>query len=285
MKILIAGATGLIGSELTKQCLAGGIGVNYLTTSKDKIWDRPNHKGFYWDPNKGRVDAAAFMGVTAVINLAGASIAKKWDRAEKEKILQSRVQSANCIYNFLKTNKTGVSHYISASGASIYPNSKTKLYHEGYDGVDSTFLANVVVAWEAAADKFKTLNIAVAKVRTGVVIAKKDSVLQKMATPIKKGFGAVLGSGKQWLSWVHVYDIAGVYLHILKKGLSGVYNGVAPNPVTNKKMTHCIADIEKKSIFLPKVPGFIVRLLLGEMAVLALKGQLVSSRKIQDSGY
>ena len=285
MKVLITGATGLIGTQLTKECHKAGISVNYLTTSKDKIEDTPNYKGFYWNPYEGEIDKNAFTDVTTIINLVGASISKRWTKSYRETILKSRTTTTNLIYDTLKNTKTNVEHFISASGVSIYPNSESRLYTEKNTAVDTTFLADVVQKWESAADQFKNLDIRVAKVRTGVVLAEDEGAFPKLVKPIEKGFGAALGSGKQWMSWIHIDDIVCVYIHILKNGLRGVYNATAPNPVTNEKMTRKIAAYLNKDLWLPNVPGFVLRLVLGKMAVLVTKGQLVSSKKLEESGY
>ncbi|SRX53980.1 TIGR01777 family oxidoreductase [Aequorivita sp. CIP111184] len=284
-KVLITGATGLIGRELIKQCHQEGISVNYLTTSKEKIKNTDNYKGFYWNPQKREIDLNAFEGITAIINLAGASISKRWTKKYKKVIIDSRVESMNFIYETLQNLEHNIEHFISASGISIYPNSKTKLYTEEDTEVDDTFLADVVIAWEAAAVKFKDLGMEVSKVRTGIVLAKEEGALPQIAKPIKLGVGAPLGSGEQWQSWIHIEDIAGIYLFILKNQLEGKFNAVAPNPVQNKKMTKLIASKLDCPLWLPNIPAFALKLLLGEMSVLVLEGQLVSSHKIEELGY
>lgn len=284
-KILITGATGLIGSELTKQCLDAGISVNYFTTSLEKIKKTENHNGFYWNPKNGQIDEKAFEGVTAIINLVGATIAKRWTKKYKKVILDSRVESMALIYDTLQRIEHDVSHFISASGVNIYPNSETKLYTEESEEVDDNFLAEVVVSWENAAANFKNLGMEVTKVRTGMVLAKNDGALPKLVKPIKLGFGAPLGNGNQWQSWIHIDDIVGIYLFILKNQLEGVYNAVAPNPVQNKKLTKLIATQFGNPLWLPNVPAFALNLVLGEMSVLVVEGQLVSSKKIEELGY
>ncbi len=284
-KVLITGATGLIGSELIKQCHQDGISVNYLTTSKEKIKNTDNYKGFYWNPKKKKIDIKAFEGVNAIINLAGATISKRWTKKYKKVILNSRVHSMNFMYETLQNLDHNIEHFISASGISIYPNSKTKLYTEEDEEIDNTFLAEVVIAWEAAAVKFKNLGMEVSKVRTGIVLAKEEGALPQMIKPIKLGLGAPLGSGEQWQSWIHIEDIAGIYLFILKNQLEGKFNAVAPNPVQNKKMTKLIASKLDSPLWLPNIPAFAIKLLLGEMSVLVLEGQLVSSHKIVQLGY
>lgn len=285
MNVLIAGATGLIGRQLTSYCLDEGITVHYLTTRKEKIENKENYKGFYWDPSNNVIDKNALNEVTVIINLAGATIAKRWTESYKKTILNSRVESAEILYDALASGDHMVTQYISASGVSIYPNHKTKLYQEDETETGDNFLADVVVAWERAADRFSKLGLRVAKLRTGVVFAKEEGAFPKIKDPIQKGLGAPLGSGDQWLSWIHINDIASMYLHVLRNGLEGVYNAVSPNPVTNKNLTFKIASILNKNIWLPNVPGFMLKLILGEMAVLVLEGQLVSCKKIERTGF
>lgn len=284
-KVLITGATGLIGSELVRQCHTEGIVVNYLTTSKEKIENSEKYQGFYWNPKDGKIDINAFDGVTAIINLVGATISKRWTKKYKKVILDSRVESMKLLYETLKKIDHNVVHFISASGVSIYPNSRTKLYTEEDTEVDNTFLAEVVVAWEAAAIKFRDLGMEVSKVRTGMVLAKEEGALPQLVKPIKLGLGAPLGSGEQWQSWIHIKDIAGIYLFILTNQLEGKYNAVAPNPVQNKKMTKMIAAKLESPLWLPNIPAFSLKLLLGEMSILVLEGQLVSSHKVEELGY
>src|SRR5690606_7534956 len=200
-------------------------------------------------------------------------------------IIDSRVQSMKLIYETLQNIEHTIEHFISASGVSIYPNSKTKLYTEEDTEVDNTFLAEVVVAWEAAAVEFKSLGMEVSKVRTGLVLAKEEGALPQLVKPIKLGLGAPLGSGEQWQSWIHIEDIAGIYLFILMNQLEGKLNAVAPNPVQNKKITKLIASKLDSPLWLPNIPAFALKLLLGEMAILVLEGQLVSSHKIEQLGY
>jgi len=285
MRVLITGATGLVGSNIAKKCIGKGIKVNYLTTSKDKIENKQNYKGFYWDPTNSEFDENCLDGVDAIIHLAGASIAKRWTSSYKEEIIDSRVETAKLLYNSLKSSNRHISQFISASAVGIYPSSLQKLYTEDDSKIDDSFLAEVVEKWEAAADSFKDLNIKVAKVRTGLVLAKNGGALQKMKEPADFNLGAAFGSGKQWQSWIHIEDLADLYMHILDNGLEGVYNGVAPNPVTNTELMEGIAKQLDKNVWLPNVPAIALKVALGDMSTVVLSSQLVSSDKIEKTGF
>ncbi|WP_034923310.1 TIGR01777 family oxidoreductase [Gillisia sp. CAL575] len=285
MRVLITGATGLVGSNIANKCIKKGIEVNYLTTSKDKIENKPNYKGFYWNASKNEIDANCITDVDAIIHLAGASIAKRWTSSYKEEIIDSRVETAKLIFNTLKSSENSVSQFISASAIGIYPSSLQKLYTEEESNKDDSFLTEVVEKWEAAADRFKELKIKVSKVRTGLVLAKDGGALQKMKEPADFNLGAAFGSGKQWQSWIHIEDLANLYIHILEKNLVGVYNGVAPNPVTNSELMEGIAKQLDKNVWLPNVPAIALKVALGDMSTVVLSSQLVSSDKIENTGF
>ncbi len=285
MRILIAGATGLIGKELVSQCEHRDIQVHYLTTRTSKVEESENYKGFYWNPKKGEIDSLALQGVDAIVNLAGASISKRWTSKHKKNILSSRIDTAKLLLETLRGQDHSVKHYLSASGIGVYPSSYDHLYHETYHGAANTFLGKVVQEWEAAADAFESLNIRVTKVRTGMVLSEKGGALPKLLKPIKLGIGSPLGNGEQWQSWIHLQDVAAIYLHLLENEISGVFNAVSPNPVTNKKLVQTLAQFTESSLWLPNVPGFVLKLVLGEMASVVLESQLVSAEKITEAGY
>lgn len=283
--ILITGATGLVGQEIVKQCHDQNITVHYLSTSKSKLEDQPNYKGFYWNPSSGEIDINCFKGVEVIINLAGATIAKRWTNAYKEEILKSRVEALQLLYNTIKTENITIKHLVSASAIGIYPNSLTHYYEEDFNDFDNRFLSNVVTSWEDKADQFKSLNIKVSKIRIGIVLSEKGGALPQLVKPIQWFVGSALGSGNQWQSWIHIEDIAAIFMYVVKHNLEGVFNAVAPNAVTQKDMVKSIAKEVKRPILLPAVPSFILKLVLGEMSALVLESQRVSSKKIEDLGF
>lgn len=285
MRVLITGATGLIGSKLSALCLEKGIEVNYLTTSKSKIEEKDNYKGFYWDPKSEEIEKGCLEGVKTIIHLAGASIAEPWSKSYKRTIIKSRTETAALLFRTLKETPHQVQDFISASAIGVYPSSLEKLYFEDDHKVADNFVGEVVEKWEAAADRFESIGLDVAKIRVGLVLAENGGMLEKIKKPISLNMGAALGSGKQWQSWIHLDDLAGIFLFAIENELNGVYNAVAPNPVTNKELTKELADKMGKSVWLPNVPAFALKTLLGEMSQIVLSSQLVSCKKIEEHGY
>lgn len=283
--ILITGATGLVGSALVNHLLQKKYSIHYLTTSRDKIKNTPNHKGFYWNLNENYIDKECLNGVETIVHLAGTSINKRWTKAYKKEIIDSRVQSAAVLYQLLKTTPNSVKHFISASGTAIYPERYDYSYAENDTQHDHRFLAQVVQLWEQAANQFSQLDITVSKVRTGVVFANKNSALQEIIKPIKYGFGAALGTGNQLLSWIHLSDLIQIYTLIIENNLSGVVNAVSPNAITNKQLTQNIAQKLKKPLLLPNIPKFMLKMLLGERSILVLKSENIQPKKLQELPY
>ncbi len=285
MKILITGATGLVGNELVSLLLQNGVSVNYLTVSKNKIEDEANYKGFYWNPAQGIIDENCLMGVDAIIHLAGANIAKRWTKNYKQEIIESRILSSNLIYKALKSNHHQVKQIVSASAIGIYPDSLNNEYTEETQSVDDSFLGNVVLKWEQSIDKFKSLDIKVCKLRTGLVLSNKGGALMQMLKAIKLGLGAPFGTGKQFQSWIHIHDLVAMYFCAVQNQWEGVFNAVAPNPATNKELTAKIAKKLKKPLFLPSIPQFLMRLVFGEMHIILFTSQNVKSGKSEKNGF
>ena len=285
MKVLITGATGLIGKELVSLLLQNGISVNYLTTSKNKIVNKLNYSGFYWSPEQGIIDENCLMGVDSIINLAGANISKRWTNSYKQEIIESRLLSSALLFKAIKNNPNQVKQIVSASGTSIYPNSDTVIYDENSTQVNNSFLGNVVIKWEESTDKFASLGLKVCKLRTGIVLSTKGGALVEMLKTIKIGLGSSFGSGKQIQTWIHIHDIAALYYFAIKNNLDGVYNAVSPNPVSNEELTVAISKVLKKPLFMPNIPKFIMKLILGEMHELLFENRNLSAKKIIDKGF
>ncbi|MEM0542120.1 TIGR01777 family oxidoreductase [Flavobacterium sp. j3] len=285
MKILITGATGLIGSELVNLLLEKKHTVHFLTTSKSKIVNQPNFQGFYWNPQEGKIDERCLHEVDVIVHLAGATIAKRWTKAYKQEIIESRTLSSELLFNLVKKVPNQVKQVVTASGTAIYPESFSKIYDENTIDSEDSFLSNVVKKWEESVDTFNTLGIQVCKLRTGIVFSNKGGALPEMVAPVKLGFGAALGSGKQVQSWIHLSDLVAMYYFVIEHKLEGIYNAVSPQPVSNKQLTQTIAKTLKKSLWLPNIPEFVMKLSLGEMSYLLFSSKKLSSKKIEDAGF
>jgi len=285
MTILVTGATGLVGSELVTQLLKEGHTIHYLTTSQSKLVQKNNYKGFYWNPTLQEIDVNAIDQVDVIIHLAGASVSKKWSQAYKEEILTSRVFSTQLLFNTLQSNPHQVKQIIAASAVGIYPSSLTKIYHETDTKIDGSFLGEVVSEWEKQVNCFSSLGIVTTKIRIGIVLAKNGGALSEMIKPIRFGFGAALGSGKQYQSWIHLLDLIAIFKFVLEYQKEGVYNAVAPYPISNLELTRAIAKTLNKPLFLPPVPKFILQVLLGEMHTIVTSSQHVSCMKLLDEGF
>ena len=285
MRVLITGATGLIGQEIVKLCHEKDIKVNYLTTSKSKIVQEENYKGFYWNPKAKEIDADCFKEVDAIVHLAGATVSKRWTPSYKKEILSSRTETTALLVNTLRESTHTVKQVVSASAIGIYPDSLINYYDESHNEISSSFLGQVVSVWEQASDEFLKLNITVSKIRIGLVLSNKGGALMEIVKPIKFGLGAAFGNGKQWQSWIHIHDLANLFLYVLQNNLSGVFDGVAPNPTSNSELTKTAASVLHKPLFMPNIPKFFMKLILGEMHILLFESQRVSSKKIADEGF
>ena len=285
MNILITGATGLIGSKLTNDLLLNGYAVNYLTTRKSQIKSNPKINGYYWNPEKNIIDLECFKNVDTIINLAGSNIAKRWSDSNKLDILNSRIKSLNLLKHSISNNKINIKKIISASAIGIYPSSVDNVYKENESLISDSFLGKVVCQWESAVNSFKDLEIDVVIVRIGLVLSRDGGILSKSILPILYGFGSFFGNGNQWQSWIHFQDISNIFYHILKYDLSGVFNGVSPNPVTNKTFTKKIAKFLNRPLLLPNLKKWMMRLLLGEMHTIIFESQNVSCEKLTKSKF
>ena len=285
MKILITGATGLIGKKLTADLLSKGYSVNYLTTRKSKIKSSKQINGYYWDPEKDIIDLQCFKNVDTIINLAGSNIAKRWTNPNKLEILKSRTQSLILLRDSIVKNNLKIKKIISASAIGIYPNSYDRVYSENNNLISNNFLGKVVNEWELAVSSFNDLKIEIAIVRIGLVLSKDGGILSKSLLPIKLGFGSFFGSGNQWQSWIHIQDISNIFCHILKNDLVGIFNGVSPNPITNKDFTIKLAKFLNRPLLLPKIPKWLMSLILGEMHIIIFESQNIACDRLNKTEF
>jgi uncharacterized protein (TIGR01777 family) len=281
--ILLTGGSGLVGSVLTKALLDKGYTVSHLSRKPGK---NPQVKTFLWDVNKGQIDPACIEGVDTVVHLAGAGIAeKRWTKKRKQEIINSRTQSIGLIYHLLKNRKHEVKTIVSASATGYYSNRGDELLTEN-SAPAHDFMGQCCIQWEQAVDEGKELGLRIAKYRTGVILNEKGGALPQLALPVKFGFGAPLGSGKQWIPWIHLQDVVALYLRgIENDDMAGVYNMVAPNSVTNRQLTQAVAKQLHRPLWMPKVPAFALKLVLGEMSIVVLGSTKASAQKIEEAGF
>ncbi len=284
MNILITGGTGLIGNQLTELLERKGHRVNILTRSETNIAKHLYH----WDLKSGFVEKAALENIQAVIHLAGAGIVdEKWTDDRKQEIINSRIRPLEVLEKAFTAVGELPKTIVSASAIGIYgfDTGEQKLTEESTKSEE--YIGKVVQEWENAIDLFaQKLKIRCVKLRIGIVLDKNGGALPQMALPVKLFVGSPLGSGKQWISWIHSADLCKMFAEAVENPVyNGVYNAVAPNPVTNSVFTKTLGQVLKKPIWAPNVPAFALKLILGERAQLVLGGNRVSSEKISNIGY
>lgn len=282
-KVLIAGGSGLVGSRLTDILMDHGYEVWHLSrqgTTGNWV------KSIQWDVENQDLDPSKLEGVDYVINLTGAGIAdEKWTDQRLKIIRDSRVQSNLLLKNCIAQLNKKPEKFISASAVGYYGFQTSEKIFTEEDSPGNDLLASICLDWEKSADEIADLGIPTAKIRIGIILTDDGGALPRMEEPIRWGVGAALGSGKQYMPWIHIDDICNLFLHIIEKNLEGVYNGVAPNPVNNKEFTNLLAKAMDKRILLPNIPSFILRLILGSRADLILKGSRISCEKVKNSGF
>jgi len=280
--ILITGANGLIARKLAEK-LDKEYTVRFLTRKKKKAHE------FEWDLKKGTVDQAAFDNVSHIIHLAGANISeKRWTDERKKELISSRVDSARLLMEGVRNRNIKLKSFISASGINYYGTETTEKIYTEEDPAGKDFLSEVVVLWEQVADEFTENGLAerVVKLRTAVVLSEKEGALKKLMVPVEYGIGSPLGTGKQYMPWIHLEDIASMYEYAVKNNsVEGAYNAVAPQHTTNAAFTKEVAGILNRPFIMPNVPAFLLKLIFGELSVAVLEGSRASAKKIMDSGF
>ncbi len=280
--VLITGATGMIGKKLVPTLVEKGYKVSMLSRRAKPL---PNTRVFLWNVADQTIDTGCFEGVTTIIHLAGENIAsKRWTQERKQQILRSRTDSTRLLYKGLASCSHNVEALISASAVGYYGDRGDEILTETSQPGDN-FLAKCCVKWEAAVDEGALQNLRIVKLRTGFILDKKDGGLPLMALPVKAFVGAPIGSGKQWIPWIHIQDMVNLYIHALENQLQGVYNATAPNPVTNTTFTRNIAEILGRPVWPINVPEALLKTAMGEMSTVALSSTNTSAQKVLDSGF
>lgn len=282
--ILITGGTGLVGKKLQQQLLSKGYGVKILSSNKKKC---DNNTVFYWDITTKTIGENSVENVDYIIHLAGANIADgKWTTKQKQLIIDSRTITTQLLYETLKKRNHQLKAFISASATGYYGAITTAtIFNEGNSAAND-FLGVTCKKWEESVNEFSSIGIRTVILRTGIVLSKNGGAIKKLLRLAELGLAAALGSGKQYFPWIHIDDLCNMYVKVIEdENISGVYNAVAPQHITNFEFTKALTRSVKKPFFMPNIPTFAIKLLLGEMAIILLEGSRVSAEKIIQTGF
>jgi uncharacterized protein (TIGR01777 family) len=281
--VLITG-TGLIAAQLAEKLTKKGYNVTFLSRGEDPS---SPYKIYTWDIKKQKIDAEAIANADYIVHLAGSNIAEqRWTKERKKIIVDSRVDSSNLLFSEIKKQKKALKAFITASGVGYYGAVTTDKIFSENDIPATDFLGITCKKWEKSTIAFQKLGIRTVIIRTGIVLAKKDSALDKMLTPIKMGIGSPIGSGKQYMPWIHIDDICNIYIKAIEDiNMHGAYNSAASDQKNNEEFLHTIAKVLHKPFWFPSIPSFAIRILFGEMADILLKGSRVSNKKLLQSGF
>mgnify|MGYP002639546011 CR=1 FL=1 len=288
-KVLISGGTGLVGQAITAILDNNHYEVAYLSRSKKET----ARKIFLWNPEKAEIDPEAIEYADVIIHLAGENISSgQWTVAQKKKIISSRVESTKLLENAIQSADKKPVAFVSASAIGYYGSITTdKVFSEG-DAAGKDFLAETVIKWENSVKQIHQIGIPTAILRIGVVMSKKGGALPKMLLPVKWGIGSAIGTGKQWVPWIALEDLARLFLFVIESRISKtsskdltIYNAVSPSEINNRDLMKQLAKALNKPFFMPAVPGFIFKMLYGEMSTILLEGSRVSAQKLQEEGF
>lgn len=282
--ILITGATGLIGSKLIPSLLKKGYNISILSRSAKSI---SNVKTYVWDIDQNILPQEAIDNADCIIHLAGANVGtSKWTDSRKQQIIDSRTKSGELLFDRIQRSDSKLDLFITASAVGYYGLATSEKIFTEKDEAANDFFGEVGAAWESILDQTKSLQIRSVALRIGVVLAKEDGALPKMSIPLKFGFGTPIGDGKQYVPWIHIDDIVALFVKTIEEhSINGIYNASAPEHVTNHQFMKSLCHVRKR-LFIPiGIPAFLLRLALGEMANIVLKGSRVSTDKILNSGF
>lgn len=287
--ILITGGTGLVGKALTKMLIEKNYKVIILSRSLKNKVNTPEISYALWDVEKQTIDIEAISKADGIIHLAGAGVVdKRWTSAYKKEILSSRTRSSLLLVDALKKGNYQVKTIVSSSAIGWYgPDKKTDYAFVETDAAEVDFLGTTCRQWEESITTAELLGIRVCKLRTGIVLSNDGGALVEFKKPLQMGIAAILGNGKQIISWIHIEDLCRMFIHAIENTkLTGSFNAVAPMPVSNKTLTLTLAKLLKRRFFISMhVPAFILKLMLGESSIEVLKSTTVSSEKIKSTGF
>ena len=285
MRALVTGATGFVGKRLLAR-LERPVVLSRDATQAAKKLERFGANVYAWDPEGGSPPTDAFEGVDTVIHLAGDPVADgRWTAAKKARIKDSRVAGTRNLVAGLRKLTTKPRVLVSASAVGLYGSREGEELTEASSPA-TDFLADVCSQWEREATAARELGIRVVPIRIGIVLGEKGGALGKMLTPFKLGLGSPLGSGQQYMPWVHIDDLVELILFAAREvSINAPLNGVAPHPVTNREFTKALGRVLGRPTFFPPVPGFLLKLLVGEFAEVLLASQRVVPRAALAAGF
>ncbi len=289
--ILITGGTGLVGKQLTQLFISKGYDVNILTRTIPTKKAHQNIHYFLWDVAAGTIDSKAIETADHIVHLAGAGVADaRWTKKRKQEIIDSRVQSCQLIVKALETVNNKVQSIVSASAIGWYGADTPNSLRDGFvetAPADTGFLGETCSVWESSIQPVLALNKRLVQLRIGIVLSTDGGALLEFKKPIKMGVAAILGSGKQVISWIHIRDLCNLILFGIENNtMQGIYNAVAPEPITNKALTLALAKKMRGQFFIPMhVPAFVLKIMLGEMSIEVLKSATVNSFKTASAGF
>ncbi|HUX96078.1 MAG TPA: TIGR01777 family oxidoreductase [Bacteroidales bacterium] len=283
-RVLITGGSGLIGRYLTSALLSEGYEVSHLSRKANQFG---RVRVFRWNPEKEIIDPVVLEGVNYIVHLAGANIGeKRWTKARKKEILSSRIDSAKLLLKVVRDNSIDLKGFISASAVGYYGSLTLEHIFKEEDPPADDFLGTTCRQWEEAADKFNEIGIRTVKIRTAVVLEKSDSAMAKLLKPARLGIFPVLGSGKQYMPWIHIDDLVNIYLKAIRDdNMNGAYNAVSPQHISHQEFMKNLAAAMNKPFFQLPVPAFLLRLMIGEMADIILNGCRINSEKINQTEF
>lgn len=283
MNVLITGGSGLIGSALTKALIQAGHSVRHLGRRAGMRGGVVTHA---WDPAAGTMDTSALDGVDTIVHLAGAGIAdKRWTNTRVEELIASRAGTSRMLLENALAMRMAPRCFISAAGINFYGALTTRHVFTEADPPGMDTIGRISKEWEASVDAWSGL-CRVVKLRTPVVLSAHGGALPKLMRPAKWGLGAPLGSGSQWMPWVHLDDLVSIYMHAMtERSMTGPYNVNSGNDVTNSEMMRAVAHALGRPFFLPAVPGFLLKIVLGEMACILLEGSRADNARLLGTGY
>jgi len=282
MNILITGGTGLVGKYLATELRARKHEVRILSRSKS---EKPFE--FYWNLDEKIIDEKAFENIDSIIHLAGATVSKKWTEDYKKELYSSRIDAANLLFDYCQKKNIHLKSFISASGINYYGTFTSDQILEENSGIlHHDFLADLSVEWEKAAEKFQEISDRVVCLRTAVVLAKNGGAFEPLKKLTDLNIGSAVGSGKQWMNWIHIEDLLNMYIFAVENSdLNGSFNAVADEVPTNSNFMKTLAKVSNK-FFLPiNVPAFVLKSIFGEMSEIILEGTRTSNKKIKSKGF